>query len=134
MRVKHEQGVERCPKCEAYLSEVHPDLVAWYRRAKARFPAMHVSCGWRGKEAQAAALRNGTSRLRFPFSKHNAMDAGRPCSRAVDVFEIVRDGTAIFSMRFYHELASWSEAQGERVSHGVRWKSFADGPHVELKT
>lgn len=53
------------------LSTCHPDLQKVFQAAGEILPLVIV-CGFRGREAQDAAVASGHSQTPFPTSKHNA--------------------------------------------------------------
>lgn len=113
------------------LQTCHPELirvVEWGIKAAPDNLDFAVICGHRTEEEQEAAFRKGTSKRRWPHSKHNAFP-----SRAVDLapYPINWEDEARF-----HELAGLILGVGGiiqiRVSWGGYWKSWQDRPHFEL--
>lgn len=103
---------------------------------------MRCQCGHRGEDAQNAAVANGTSKLRWPNSKHNSQP-----SLAVDLlpwpFDFDKDwkDRSRFARMMGH-VESAAKRLGipirlgldfdgdERTDVDEEWKDF---PHVELK-
>lgn len=122
------------------LATCHPALRALFERVILRpdLPSdLTVLCGFRGKPEQDAAFAAGTSRLRWPQSKHNAQP-----SRAVDVAPLV-GGAVTWDWPAYHAFAplvkaEWAAMQREGLFPGFRlvwggdWVRFPDGPHWEI--
>ena len=119
------------------LATCHPALRALFERVILRpdLPSdLTVLCGFRGKPEQDAAFAAGTSRLRWPASKHNAQP-----SRAVDVAPYPidwRDGRAFALLAGYVlAVADMLREQGQ-ITHRLRWGGdwvrFPDGPHWEI--
>lgn len=123
-----------CPLCEDKLLCAHPRIADWFRRLKKRHPNVHVSSSWRGQSEQNQLFKEGKTRAPFPKSKHNHMEDGRPCSLALDLFQIDEDGVARFAPLFYAKVNAENEADRELIRWGGKFKSFVDGPHFELNS
>lgn len=130
-----------CPLCEAKLLDADPVIAGWFRRVKARYPNVHVYYAYRGPEEQARVVAEGKSKLTYPHSKHNAVRDGKPCSLALDLFQIDEDGIGRFARPFYAKVAAdaWENTDpviwgGDWNGDGVQEKSDWDGPHFELKS
>lgn len=65
--------------CHPLLRRVLEEAIHWTERD------FTIVEGWRGKEAQTAAVKGGFSKTPWPKSKHNHTEAGKPASLAVDV-------------------------------------------------
>lgn len=65
--------------CHPLLRRVLDAAILWTPRD------FTVTEGWRGKEAQTAAVKAGLSKTPWPRSKHNHMEGGKQASLAVDV-------------------------------------------------
>jgi hypothetical protein len=115
-----------CPACELKLNAVHPDLARWVHVLRSTHLDAHVSCGYRGKDAQEAAFTAGTSHAHYGQSAHNTAPA-----MAVDLFRLTQAGGAAFERPWYSEtIAPIAKAAG--LIWGGDWKSISDMPHVEL--
>lgn len=95
-----------------------------------------ILCGHRGQAEQDAAVKAGTSKLKWPNSKHNS----KP-SRAVDVAPFPIDWNDIG--RFIHMADIFldeAKKQGVKIRWGADWnrngswkdEKFRDWPHFEL--
>jgi len=104
------------------LKTCHPDL---QKIAHELIKEMNVVviCGHRGEKEQNEAFAKGTSKLRWPKSKHNSMP-----SRAMDVcpFPIDWEKRARFL-----EMRERMRAIAKRLGIKVRFISW-DLPHIEL--
>jgi hypothetical protein len=122
-----------CPLCEDKLSRAHPYLREWFTtKIKPKFPQAHVSWSYRGEADQNAFFAADKTKLRFPDSKHNATVDGKPCARALDLFELVDNGTARYSPAFFFSINQQNEHFGEPLKWGGTFKNFGDGDHFEL--
>lgn len=129
--MRHEHGPE-CLRCNELLQDAHPELVAWFKRAKARYVNVHISCSFRNSTEQNKAFAEGKSQLRWPKSKHNNTENGRPCSLALDLFLIDEDGLARFPPLFYAKLNADNERDREPIEWGGKWTKFKDLVHFQL--
>jgi hypothetical protein len=135
----HEEGLAICPSCENKLQHVNSLLVQWYREIKKDFPDCHISCGWRGEQEQNEAFARGASHRKWPLSKHNAINtAGKPCSRAIDLFQL-KDGKALFQYSYYGKIAArlldWCAPivwGGDWNNNKIKDKEDFDSPHFQL--
>jgi peptidoglycan L-alanyl-D-glutamate endopeptidase CwlK len=104
------------------IAQCHPDL---QKIAAELIKEMDVTviCGHRGKDAQNKALRDGTSKLPWPKSKHNSLP-----SRAMDVCPspINWEKRAQFL-----EMRERMKKIAARLGIKVRFISW-DLPHIEL--
>ena len=80
-----------------------------------------VICSFRGEGAQNDAFKNGKSRVRFPYSKHNV----KP-SNAVDVVPYPLDWTDIES---FIKLGEFVKAKAKELNINIEW----GGDWVSLK-
>lgn len=132
---KHLNSKEPCPSCDEKLKSAHPDLQSWFKTIKHKFPEAHISWAWRNKFDQNQFVAEGKSRAPWPRSKHNSLDAdGKPCSDAIDLFEIASNGMACWRWVWFKEVAAFSKAQGLEIIWGGDWERFKDSPHFERKT
>lgn len=133
MALHHSFEENDCLLCQTTLKTAHPLFQDVWPKLKAEFKNVHVSCAYRGPEAQEFAFQQGRSRLRWNASDHNKEDStGKPCSRAIDLFFINVDGQAVFPPWQYLRAAEWFEKNNHPVGAGVKWKKFSDGPHFYL--
>lgn len=121
-----------CPLCEEKLKGAHEYMAEWFRRVKRSYPNVHTSCAYRGKEEQDAAVARGASRARFPKSAHNFERDGKPCSLALDLFQIDEDGIGRWVPLFFAKINAENEKSGEPLIWGGRFKSIGDSCHFEL--
>lgn len=116
--------------------QAHPRLGEWFRKLKARYPNVHVSCSWRGREEQERLFREQKTDLHFPHSKHNNLSpASQPQSLALDLFQIDEDGVGRWSPLFFAKVNAENEADREPVRWGGKFKihgRWPDGDHFEL--
>ena len=84
--------------------------------------------GPRGEEEQNAAYEAGTSKLRWPHSRHNTLP-----SKAVDIAPYPIDWDDIGRFKdlacIILELCAM---EGVKVRWGGNWETFKDYPHYEL--
>lgn len=120
MALQGSKSVARLAECDPKMQKVVLVVAGWYDLA--------VTCGHRGEEAQAQALRDGFSRLPYPESKHNSNP-----STAVDLapWPINWD-----NVTEWYYLAGLMEAAARGLDTpivwGGRWKKLKDLPHFEL--
>lgn len=123
------------------LNECHFDLKLVMKEA-IRFYDFSVIEGYRPEVEQNAAFESGTSKLKYPESKHNVLPA-RAC-------DIVPYPTAFSSPEEFYFLAgivltiAKQMKEDGRIHHDVRWggdwdrdldlqdQNFNDLPHFEL--
>lgn len=60
------------------------------------------------------------------------MENGMPCSRALDVFQII-DHQAIFDPDFYKQIRDETLAAGYALRFGMDFQHFPDLDHVEME-
>ena len=120
------QNLPFCDLCAVKLKDVHPELIQFVSFVRSKNNAVHVSCGVRTQAEQDKAFKEGTSKKRFPNSKHN-----RYPSEAVDLFTIDLDGNARFAEHQYRLI--WEMSKGAfSITWGGLWITFKDFPHFEL--
>ena len=89
-----------------------------------------ITCGYRGKDEQEKAFKDGKSNAKFGKSKHNVLP-----SKAVDIcpFPLIWDTKDIR----WQEMAlnaMWCAGKlGIEIVWGGSFKSLKDLPHFELK-
>lgn len=122
----------KCPSCEKKLEKAHPLISHWFHEIKKEYPEIHVSWTFRTQEEQEFFFNEGSTRLRWPNSQHNAMKAGRPCARAMDLFQLRLDNVAVFPWRLYKEVSEFLKEKEAPIDWGYDlWKW--DGDHFQLK-
>lgn len=110
------------------LSQCHPDLQRIANVAIKEFDFI-VICGHRGEKEQNAAFARGTSKLKFPKSKHN-----KTPSLAFDAVPYIKGapGGIDWSARAkFHDMRACFRAVAGRLGIKVRFISW-DLPHIEL--
>lgn len=126
---KHVPGFQ-CPGCEDKLTTCCEAINDWFHRIKKIWPEAHVAVGYRDKEDQEKAFKEGKSKLHWPDSRHNATtSAGKPDSHAVDLF-FLENGKAVWPIARYHELAA--EICSAEVFWGGKFKELGDFDHFEV--
>lgn len=121
-----------CLLCEEKLATAHPWLRDWFWRVKSRHPSVHTSWAWRGEEDQNRLKAEGASNASFGKSKHNHMEDGKPCSLALDLFELTQAGTARWDGVFFAGLNAENEALGENLIWGGKFRKLGDYCHFEM--
>jgi soluble lytic murein transglycosylase-like protein len=112
------------------LAECDPALDAVAREAIKSID-FTVVCGFRGQAEQDAAVSRGTSKRRWPLSKHNAapslaMDLAPYANGRIDW-----DDINAFK-RMAQSIKAAAKALNVALTWGGDWKSFKDYPHFEL--
>lgn len=108
------------------LSEAHPLLQIVMNEAIKKYD-FSVICGYRGKEAQEEAFREGHSNARFGQSPHNF----KP-SFAVDIVPYPLDWNDIAA---FNRMGQHVMSVASRLDVKLKWGrdfSFKDYPHFEL--
>lgn len=119
------------------LYTCHHDLQRLLQEA-IRIIDFSVLCGYRDEAAQTAAVNAGSSKVRFPDSKHNSLP-----SMAVDIAPYPIDWDNI--ARFAHlqgVIRGLAHSMGIEIRLGGDWdmdgditdQRFIDWPHIELVT
>lgn len=130
-RLHHVNGPE-CLLCEEKLLGGSALIRTWGRKIRIAFPDAHFAWVWRGEADQNKAVKDGASELRWPLSKHNAMEDGKPASKAFDVFQLSERGSALWPWPYYSEIAEWLTLSDAPLDWGYSlWKK--DGPHFQEK-
>lgn len=118
----HKQGPS-CPYCEKLLETADPELQHWFREdVKPRHQSAHVYCAWRGQKEQDADVASGASEKPWPTSDHNQMEGGKPCSKALDIFEISEKGIGRWDERFFRQLDMENKAAKRPIKCGFKRK------------
>ncbi len=127
---KHVNG-SNCPACAMKLLQTDLKLRIWFvSHVLPQFPDFHVAISYRNEADQNEAYVEHKSDLKFPFSKHNHMDSlGKPCSKAIDLFQLFGDGTAAFPIPAYQKLAV---GLPDTMRWGGTFTDLRDYDHFEL--
>lgn len=90
-----------------------------------------IYCTYRGEEEQNQAFAEGKSKLKYPHSKHNAVDEnGKPASKAFDCVPY-KNGQAQ-----WNDAASYAKMGALAPEFGLEWGGnwkMRDKPHFQLK-
>ena len=109
------------------LNTCHPKIIRVLEEA-IKHNDFSVICGHRGEAEQNEAFNKGTSKLKWPDSKHNSAP-----SRAVDIAPYPVDWKDLKRFYFLAGLVLGLATQmGIKLAWGGFWKSFPDFPHFEL--
>lgn len=124
------------------LETCHVDLQTLFNYVIKYFDCTIV-CGYRGKEAQDKAFKDGFSKVEFPNSKHNQCP-----SLAVDVVPYPIEWENVDRMRYFigfvkgiaQMLRDYGQIEYEIVT-GIDWDNdsflkdqrFNDFPHFQIK-
>ena len=132
--IKHQNNVSPCPSCEEKLKDAHPTLAEWFRKVvKPKFQDCHISWSFRDKVSQEQAFLDGKSDLHFPMSAHNKSDdQGNPCSLALDLFRIDRNGMGCWEYGYFRDIANDAKANSEPILWGAVWPGLGDFDHFQL--
>ncbi len=119
-------------KSLAKLKGVHPDLVKVVKRAIELTPIdFSITCGVRTIEEQKVLVATGKSQTMN--SRH--LPGADGLGYAVD-FAAWPDGKVSWELKYYREIAKAFKAAAKELKipivWGGDWKSFIDGPHIEL--
>lgn len=113
----------RLKTCHPKLQEIMNELI--------KVMDVTILVGYRDEKDQNTAYSKGNSTLKYPNSKHNK----RP-SRAVDVAPWVNGGIPWKNKEKFCEMGGMMKAIAHMKGIKVRWggdfKTFFDGPHLEL--
>jgi len=115
------------------LSTCHQDLQVLFGEVIKEFDCS-IICGYRGKKEQEAAFERGTSKLKWPRSKHNITPA-----EAVDVMPYPIDWKDMEKFKLFgayvksriRELKRQGKIEND-IIWGGDWKNFKDYPHWEI--
>lgn len=130
--MKHTNDIGPCPACEEKLTQAHQDLSQWFRiKVKPLHQDCHISWSYRGKQDQETAFLDGKTKLHYPNSDHNKVDAaGLPCSRALDFFELDYNGQARWAWGYFKKISD--ENIGEPVFWGGHYPHLGDADHFAM--
>lgn len=121
------------------LATCHPDLQRIMNRAILEYD-FSVICGLRNEADQLEAFNKGTSKVKFPHSKHNRSKVGDgvwdlTMSDAVDIapYPINWNKPERFKdlSRVVLRIAKDMNIQ---ITWGGNWRKLVDLPHYELKS
>ena len=109
------------------LKGVHPDLVKVVKKAIEYTPVdFRITEGLRTKERQAYLLKKGATRT---------MRSRHITGHAID-FVALPNGEVSWDFQYYTQISqAFKKAAAELgvpIIWGGDWKSFRDGPHIEL--
>jgi peptidoglycan L-alanyl-D-glutamate endopeptidase CwlK len=109
------------------LKGVHPDLVKVIEEAIKESPLdFSISEGLRTKERQ---------KVLFDSGKSQTMNSRHITGHAID-FAVIKDGEVTWDFKYYQLVADHIKEVAKTLDvpiiWGGDWKSFRDGPHVEL--
>ena len=109
------------------LAACHPDLQKVAHEAIKHFD-FTVICGHRGQADQNKAYETGKSKTKWPNSKHNKMPS--------HAFDAVPHPLDWGDRKAFDAMGAAMKAAAKKVDVRIMWggdfKSFYDGPHVEL--
>ena len=115
------RSLKRLKTCHPLLQVIMKEVVKIYD--------ITILEGHRGKAAQNAYFKKGTSQLKYPKGNHNKIP-----SMAVDISPYPIDWK---DLKRFHEVAGIVKAiahvYGINIQWGGNWKRFKDYPHYELK-
>ena len=135
----HKNPSGSCTSCENKLCHCDPRIIEFVKNTQANFIDCHIAVGYRDQAEQQTALQTGKSRLPWPKSKHNFIEAGQPMSHAVDLFRLGDDDKAHFEAHYYEQIwLFYSQNKGAfqgttlKILWGGTWITFKDLDHFEL--
>ena len=116
-------------KSESRLSSCHSKLQV-LMRAVLQVQDISIICGHRTKQTQNSYYRSGTSKLKWPDSKHN-----KSPSLAVDIIAYPFCGWN--NLDAFKELSVIVKEKADELGIKIKWggdfKSFVDMPHWQLE-
>jgi hypothetical protein len=133
----HQNPSETCQICAEKLEGCHNSIKLWFEIISDNFKDCHVAIGFRGEADQEAALQNHLTHAPWPQSKHNRMENGKPCSWAIDVFQLSAEGIAVFNPNYFQSIWNLinriqSEASDQEMYWGGLFTNLKDMDHFEL--
>jgi len=110
------------------LSGVHPDLIAVCYRALLLSPHdFGITEGLRDKERQKELAEQG---------KSTTLHSYHLTGKAVD-FAVFVGGKLTWDLEFYRDVAAAfkhaASEYGVSITWGGDWKTFVDGPHIQME-
>jgi len=131
--MKHENGVDRCPRCEEKLKEANSTLIAFFYWVRTNHPDVHISWSFRDEANQDQCFSAGLSRLRWPNSPHNALNLlGQACSEALDLFRLNGDGKAEWPADYFKAINDETKTAGLPILWGGNFKHLGDLDHFQM--
>lgn len=129
----HDPKDPNCKGCRDKTDTAHPLLQEiFWECIKPAFSDAHVSWGWRSQLEQDRFVREGKSKTPWPLSKHNVENDGKPCSLAIDLFQITPEGKGAWPYKWYLDI--WKELLKHK--YPLRWggtfKKWRDANHYEI--
>jgi len=122
-----------CLLCEDKLRFAHETLQIWFLEMRNEFKDVHISCSWRDKEDQEKAFHEGKTKALWPHSKHNFEKDGKPCSLALDVFQL-DEGKALFQPKFFCKIHRFNQQRGYPILWGGKFRRLVDADHFEMNS
>lgn len=112
------------------LKLCHPVLQLLLNEAIKYFD-FKIVCSYRNKEEQDLAFKKGTSKLKYPMSKHNRLPA-----MAVDIAPCVNGKICWDNKDLFYYMAGLVKGIASQmkinITWGGHWVNFFDGAHFEL--
>lgn len=116
------------------LSTCHPDIIFVCKELIKQYD-FSVLEGYRNKEAQELAFKNGKTQLHYPYGNHN-----KKPSLAVDLAPYPVDWNNLERFKEmwirFDTLAKYFKECGKITNDfewGGNWKTLKDYPHIEIK-
>lgn len=122
---KHTFGPS-CEGCNERLKQAHDDIAEVYYFLKSKYPDIHCSWVYRGKEDQEAAYKAKLSNCHFGKSKHNLLPA-----EAIDLFQQDENGKGIWDSVFCAKINQELVEAGFKLKWGGHFKRLGDSGHWE---
>lgn len=125
-----------CSKCDE-LFDLYPNFHAglrnWFKAFQKSNPDGHISCAGRGKDAQEAAFKAGTSKAHYGQSSHNV-------NAAIDVFRLTVQQGASWDPTWFRnniQTAVIDHNIDPKRSFSINWygspmAKFRELPHLEV--
>lgn len=129
---RHTQDT-KCPSCEDKLDGCDPRWRPIFYLVKEEFPDVHIACGFRNEFEQNGVYKLGLSERMWPYSEHNVMKDGKPCSKALDLFRLLDLGQAEFKKSFYLSIAQFLNKLNSKIKWSGEWKKFKEYCHFQLE-
>lgn len=132
MSLHHAAGLD-CELCDYKLESAHPILQDWFKtKVKIKFPDAHISWSFRDEQEQEQYFLDKKTELHWPDSPHNFMVDGKPCSKALDLFQIDDTGEGLWNPIFFFRLGEIIKAESDPVFWGGLFKTFGDANHYQI--
>ena len=120
-----------CHSCELKLSQCSYAIQDFWLWICKNYNDMHIAQGFRNETDQHTDFLEGKSKLDWPRSAHNNMQEGAPFSEAIDIFQLVPDGTASFLISKYQDIHDAATLAGQQIIWGGSWVTFKDYDHFQ---